>query len=968
MGGTTALPAKLKSRLREFLSTLRLGIDFGEHAGGIALVRENTILHAETFLDFHQATLEQRRALRRGRRTRHAKKMRLARLRSWIMRQRLASGKRLPDPYHIMRDMRYMVAPGVYHAKGAQPATAPGWVQLARAGQVTAAGFVRALTLIFQKRGYKWDAIALQEMNDSRLKDFLQNARIPSDDLANAVRAQIQRRKADPEDPARGKKKVPPEELEELLAEARGRGNLPPQPRVAEHRSVKEDELRAVIEGFGRAAGLPQPTLETWKEQLVRLLNKALRLPRFDNRLKSGCSWCGRATPRKSKVREPAYWAAVNNLRVRRWPQPPRRLSEEELAAFRKWWAEPAKAPGVETIKRHLKKLGAQAAMARQFHDLLKNPSPSGRASLCLEHLRLAAQGQTMKDAGVDWQTISVRKAPNPCRERRDLRVLRRLEQILFRPGKKGADAWRHGPVQFLTLEIPEPQTERAHKGEQKQRQQEKFLDRLLAEFGGTCAYAALGDCSGQMDKDHIFPRSREGPDVRVNLVPCCKAHNEAKGNRTPFEWLCGDSARWEKFRNSVSALPIVQRKKEILLSEEPDYPEGNPTTFARAGARARQFVVDLRKLFEGYGVSLPRLDYQLGEPLVQRLLGSETHRLRRSWLRKPDGTPNFPPKDRTDVYNHAQDAALMAAAPPHTWRETIFRHRALRPNRNGEWVEQPGLAIPELAPDWATFMDSRTFPLVRVLGRYPVTWKTSFADQTFAREPEDLEAAKLRISEQVENIKVSNLEKIVSPYWRDRLAGLARELGLSENQTIRKEKLSENFPGLRRVQLERQRGGKLATLRPADGPPRKVQIKRPSEGAVVWEQQVGQSKKRLQARLSLIRPRPLRRLGFPRVDPPVPSQATVLGRLRRHQIIWLDATARHAAGFYRLTKFELNRLTAMPENAMPKEIAGRLKLKPGAEQQSEAQPNSVSLGLKELAAYFRALRSAPENSQGITP
>ncbi|MGH7205107.1 MAG: RRXRR domain-containing protein, partial [Nitrospiraceae bacterium] len=87
------LSPHLEEKFSRFLPQLRLGIDIGEWAGGIAVVRGNEILHAETYTDYHGTTLEKRRQLRRGRRTRHAKKMRLARLRSWVLRQEL------PDPY-----------------------------------------------------------------------------------------------------------------------------------------------------------------------------------------------------------------------------------------------------------------------------------------------------------------------------------------------------------------------------------------------------------------------------------------------------------------------------------------------------------------------------------------------------------------------------------------------------------------------------------------------------------------------------------------------------------------------------------------------------------------------------------------------------------------------------------------------------------------------------------------------------
>jgi hypothetical protein len=948
--------ATLHDRIREFLPTLRLGVDFGEYTGGVALVQGNRILHAETFLDFHVATLEQRRQLRRGRRSRHAKKMRLAHLRSWVLRQK-ANGKRLPDPYSLMRDHRYMVQPGVYRRAGAEPDGSSSWIQLAKEGRVSPAGFVRALTLIFQKRGYKWDATPLEQMNDSKLKEFLESARIPSDDLAADVKKQIERRRLDPNDPIRGKKnRVPPEELERLLEMARQRE---PQPRVAEHRRVKEDDLRAVIDGFGRAAKLPQETLERWKRELVGLLNKALRLPRFENRLKSGCSWCGKATPRKAKVRELAYWAAVNNLRVRQWPAPPRALLPEEVQIFKNWWDNRAKAPGLDTIKKHLKKIGTQAEMARQFHDLLKNDSPSGRTSLCKQHLEMAAQGKTMKDSGVEWQTIYVRKAPNPCRESRDARILHRLEQILFRPRHTGAAAWRYGPVQFITLEVPEPDTERAPKGKQKERQEETLLARLLTEFGGHCAYSVLGGCSGEMDmdKDHIFPRSREGPDVRVNLVPCCKAHNMEKGNRTPFEWFGDDRPRWQAFQKHVKGLAMPLRKKEILLNETGDYPEGIPTALARIGARPRQFVVALGKLFTKYGVTPPRIDYQLGQPLVQRLQGRETDRLRRSWLKKADGNDNFPPKDPANLFNHAEDAALLAAAPPHTWRERIFAFRAVRPNWKGEWVEQGGLAVPELAPDWASFQVDRDHPLIHVLGRYPVTWKISFADQTFGRDPQDVKAPKLKISQPVKMLKVSQIPNIVSPYWRERLKALADELGLAPASTIPEDKLAERLPGLRRLQLFRQPGGTLLKVKPKDGPARKIQFKPASEGVVIWQQEVGKEKKRLKTELSIIRPVALQRLGMPRYEPQVPEGANVIGRFRRHEIVWLDATPNHPAGFYRLTKFQLSGVTAVPEDALPRVIARQLKIRRQEPENGEDNEGAgqITVGKAELAAHCAA-------------
>lgn len=37
--------------------------------------------------------------------------------------------------------------------------------------------------------------------------------------------------------------------------------------------------------------------------------------------------------------------------------------------------------------------------------------------------------------------------------------------------------------------------------------------------------------------RDHIWPRSRGGMDVKWNIVPCCTRCNSSKGNRSPWEW-----------------------------------------------------------------------------------------------------------------------------------------------------------------------------------------------------------------------------------------------------------------------------------------------------------------------------------------------------------------------------------------------------------------------------------------------
>jgi 5-methylcytosine-specific restriction endonuclease McrA len=1029
----------LSTRLKDFLPTVRVGVDFGEGAGGIAVVKGNQILHAETYVDFHETTLEKRRQLRRGRRTRHSKKMRLARLRSWILRQKLPDGTRLPDPYIVMRAPRFHPQAGVYQKPEVDPLQATSWINLIKQGRGDAEAFVKVLTLIFQKRGYKWDSIALEEMTDSKLKDFLTTARIPNDDLYADVRAQIKRREDDSDDPVRGKSKVSPADLLDLLERARKRQ---PQPRQAEHRSVKAAELIEVIAGFGKSAEIAPTTIQRWQRELggtpgeggtgpPGLLNRVLRPARFENRLRTGCAWCGKPTPRKAKVRYIAYCAAVCNLRVREGRRI-RPLNELEKEVFWNWWRsreaalakakeQPGKpveegakkptkgtdAPKHETIKKHLQRLGAQDKMARQISDLLWNENAKGRASLCRKHLEDAALGKTMKDAGVEWQTISVRKAPNPCREQHDRRVVHRLEQILFRPGESGVKAWRYGPVQFITLEVPAPQTEQARKGEMKSRKPEPFMVRLAKETAGVCIYCDPANPRPAEDKDHVFPQSRGGPDVWDNLVPACKACNKEKDNRTPFEWF-RDPQRWQAFTARVNELAdkgipapgepedegkkktqppriirISDRKRALLLSTDSEYPE-NPTALAHVGARPRQFVVELGQLFRVRGVKPPRIDYQLGEPLVQRIDGRTTTQLRKSWLKKADETTdNFPPKNRWDLANHAQDAALIAACPPHTWRDTVFCHRAARPNFAGQWVDQDGLAAHDLAPDWAEYMENRTWPLVRVLGRYPVGWKHTFADQNFYQNPERLDDKRLlqympltaftHSGKGPDDDRHPAETRMVSTRLDKEFRELARDLGIKKKATVPTEKLQQMFPGVRHVKVEKQPGGRLARMEPDDGPARKVQLKKASEAAVIWLEKGAPLD---QIQMSVRWPAIFRDFGVPRHDPAVPPEAVVLDVWPRYKSIWLDEETGQEPGFYRVKEFTSSDITVLPENAVTDELAKRLNLKKAKAQaaapaqdgdsptgEKGAEPEGllreVKLHRKDLVRYFKALHSA---------
>lgn len=51
-----------------------------------------------------------------------------------------------------------------------------------------------------------------------------------------------------------------------------------------------------------------------------------------------------------------------------------------------------------------------------------------------------------------------------------------------------------------------------------------------------TCQYCGKKLPSYELTLDHVFPKSRFGPDIWENIVACCKECNQYKADRTPKE------------------------------------------------------------------------------------------------------------------------------------------------------------------------------------------------------------------------------------------------------------------------------------------------------------------------------------------------------------------------------------------------------------------------------------------------
>lgn len=1022
-----ATTSSFNSRIREFLNTTRVGIDFGEVAGGIAVVKGNQILHAETFVDFHDATLETRRRLRRGRRTRHAKKMRLARLRSWVLRQEIPSsipggrsknGKTfLPDPYEILKDRKFWPQGGVYQTSNKHPENAPSWIDLAKEGKVDARGFVRALTLVFKKRGYKYDDQDLEELKDERLEEFLSSCAMLSEagEMKNTLERVVNER---------GNAK--------FINAFQAALTRKPEPRKALPRQIKENDLRQIIEEFGKRYQLEPKLVARWQLNLAGgidakgkrhygLLNRVLRAARFDNRVKSGCSWCGKKTPRIKKlgIREKSLRAAVGNVRVywNEFSKRTRPLSENEKKPFLEWYSNRVaganlskspkaiteRAPSRKNIEKYLEQIRAVKRpirnskgkwrlgfpMLSQLDDLINRTPKRGRAKLCAEHLETASQGGFLcnrhpdrickldrdNQTHIPLDQVKIdpgrRKAPNPKREQRDWRVLKQLENILFTKNETGEKAWRYGPISFITLEIPEPQTERPKKGQETERKVDTLRERLHKETGGKCVYCGKETPVEQTELDHIVPNARGGPDAQINRIASCHTCNHpdtGKGEKLPSEWLSGE--KWDEFAERVKTLKLPEFKEQLLLLEKGQGFPDDPTSLARIGGRTGAFVYALQELFKKHGVEIPTTTYMTGKPHIQIVSGRWTSDLRRSWRFKDKiaQQPNFPEKDRSDLYNHAQDAALLAATPPHTWRNRIFTEQAVRPcivrKNDGrprfELRERPGVALLSLAPDWITFVQKNNAPLVRVLGNFSVSWKRSLLKETLWQKPQILDEPKLVSFSPIRDIKVKQIREIISEPHRKKLETIAKELGLNPlnkkdgEKTIPEESLKKEFPKLRRLKVRSQKpSAVVVSIKPKDGPVRK-QVADPkvaSEGAVVWK--VAQ-KKRLKIGISVLRPSAFRKFNVPRFAPPIPGNATQVGKLKRGEILKLDGS------YYRAKEFSENNVTLIPENAATDALAKAMNI-PKEERKT---PPERKLSAKALCSYFEAAEQKENESK----
>ena len=797
---------EFNDQISEFNSYYKLGIDLGDKTG-IAIVKDNKIILAKTLIDLHPKKLDERREARRNRRTRLSRKKRLARLRSWVMRQKVGD-QRLPDPYKIMHDSKYW---SIYNKSNST--NKKDWIDLlTHNNSLSAEDFVRGLTIIFRKRGYLAFKY-LSKLSDKELKNYLKQLKPPiSNDEYEAVLSEIAERFKNGE--------IDEKEYSSFKFKLAQINKESKDFQVKQREEVKK-ELEDLVDLFNKSVD-NKIDKERWKRELKHLLDKKVRKIRFDNRfiLKCKIKGCNKNTPKKENVRDLELKMALNNTRSE-FP-----ISDEDLNSFREEVIniyEKKKAPSsayskdnsFKDLRKQLNKAFNTAKIKKGMREqirVLVFEKLNGRSRFCKEHLKEFSEKQ------VPFDRISY--GVNPAREQHDFRVLNFIEKVVF--GSKFVDPSK---LRYITIESPEPETERLKKGQASEKSNETLKEKLAKEIGGIDIYTGE-KLKKDFETEHIFPRSRMGPSIRENEVASNLETNKEKADRTPWEWFGSDTKRWVEFEKRVNNLykkkEISERKKEILLNKSNEYPGLNPTDLSRVPSTLSDFAESIRKMFVKYGYEEPQTLIQKGKPIIQVVRGRDTQALRWRWHALDNDI--IPDKDRKSSFNHAEDAVIAACIPPYYLRQKIFREEAKlkrKVSNKEKEVTRPDMPTKKIAPNWSEFVKNKKEPIIEIVGKIKPSWKNRIMDQTFYKS----------IKKPVKIGKTSFIQ----------LKEVGKTFYLSSKNDNNKVSLwVHEKKDSKRTLKKKSKGGLIVYIKPKDGPERMVQIKPGTQSILIYKDKEG--------------------------------------------------------------------------------------------------------------------------------
>lgn len=178
-----------------------------------------------------------------------------------------------------------------------------------------------------------------------------------------------------------------------------------------------------------------------------------------------------------------------------------------------------------------------------------------------------------------------------------------------------------------------------------------------------------------QYDIDHIVPQSRGGADSYVNKVLTKRSLNIEKKNKTPYEWLSVDSAKWSAFLSNLKEVGsqtsaqnggLSDKKMELLTSNQAVELEQRRNDL-QATAYLEKLAQQIAAFHFGWGVNTAgdkrRIFTATGGQTahVRRVLGLDRLLHTAENFKKALEENTLDEKNRSNKKHHALDALVLS-------------------------------------------------------------------------------------------------------------------------------------------------------------------------------------------------------------------------------------------------------------------------------------------------------------------
>lgn len=283
---------------------------------------------------------------------------------------------------------------------------------------------------------------------------------------------------------------------------------------------------------------------------------------------------------------------------------------------------------------------------------------------------------------------------------RRTLAQLRRVYNAMVRkygvPDKIHLEIGRElkkSPRELAILEAENKRNRNINRAAREEYGKNFNKYKLYMEQNCQCAYCGKTMIAGNWDAyeiDHILPYSRSLDNSQSNKVLVCRACNQSKGSKTPYEYLSSEdfynmSVRARGYHNAAKFAKLTNTTLPLNFDESHEFIARNANDNATIAKFAKQYMSD--------GINTANKI-----PVLVRA-GALTDYLRHQWGLEKN-------REESDKH-HAQDAIVIACATQYmvSYLSTLsskFENKYKLISENGEaWYKSLKTAIQSPWPDF---------------------------------------------------------------------------------------------------------------------------------------------------------------------------------------------------------------------------------------------------------------------------